>query len=433
MPANAVPASLVISGSSRLVLTNILVGDVWLISGQSNADFPLKSAEGGKAAIAAATNHLLRWLHLAESPGTSARAFTAAELARLNARDYFSGAWRESRPENVADISAIGFFFARRIQSRQGVPVGLIDCTVGGTPAESWIPPEAQAANPRLQAMANDFLKSERVAEFAKKRLRQNLAAWDAAGRPAPMPDHPYRPGICWRFGLEPLVPFAIRGVLWYQGETNADFAEPSDFDRMAQWHVESFQTLLDSWRNAWRRPDLPFYCVQLPRLNRPSWPWFRESQARSVQGLTHVALAMAWEFGEANNVHPTKKEPVAERLALIARALSYGEKVEWSGPLYRRHRVEGSRIVVEFDHAESGLVSKDHQPLRLFEIAGADRRFYPAIATIEGNTVRIAATNVARPETVRYAWVADGNLNFYNGAGLPAFPFRTDQWAASP
>ena len=262
------------------------------------------------------------------------------------------------------------------------MPIGLIDCSVGGTLALSWMPTEAIAANPRLQAIADHFLDSDMVAPFARTRLLQNLAEWDSAGRPAPMPEHPYKPGACWRNGLGTITPFALRGILWYQGETDADFYDPFDYDLMARWHTDTFKTLVAAWRSAWENSSLPVYFVQLPQMNRPSWPWFRESQLKCAILVSNTAMAVAYEYGDPANVHPVHKQPVGDRLALIARALTYGENVEWSGPQLRRWRVQGGSLVLDFDHASGGLAAKDGQPLRLFQIAGTNRQFFTATAT---------------------------------------------------
>lgn len=429
--ANTDSQTMVVVGSSRITLTNVLVGEVWLIAGQSNADWPLSSATGGGEALASATNSLIRYLHMAESPRTDAVAWSPAELARLNPQDYFSGAWQVNNASTAGAVSAIGYFFAREIAAHRKVPVGLIDCTVGGTPAVSWIPPEAINANPSLKEMADHVLQCDRVPLFARDRLLQNLAAWDKSGRPAPMPEHPYKPGACWRNGLAPIVPFALRGVLWYQGETDADFANPLDFDLLARWHTDTFKTLVTAWRSAWERSDLPVYFVQLPQMNRPSWPWFRESQAECARRIPQTAMAVAYDCGQPNNVHPPDKRPVAERLALLARRHTYGEEVEASGPTLRSCRVSDRSLILDFEHVAGGLVSSDKQPLRYFEVAGADRHFYSATALISNTTVLVSAPEVRRPVAVRYAWLPAGNVNFFNGVGLPASPFRTDQWTA--
>jgi len=423
------PQTLTVDASTRLSLTNILVGDVWLISGQSNADWPLRSAAGGRAAMASATNTLLRYLQMTESPITTATAWTPAEVAKLNPDDYFSGVWQVSDPASAGAVSAVGYLFARHIQTNQNLPIGLIDCTVGGTMAESWMPTEAINANSRLKAIADNFLDSDMVPVFANTRLRQNLANWDAAGRPAPMPEHPYKPGACWRNGLATIAPYALCGVLWYQGETDADFQDPSKYDTMAEWHTETFKALVAAWRKAWENAALPVYSVQLPRLDRPSWPWFRESQLKCAQTIPHTAMAVAFDCGDPANVHPVHKQPVADRIARIARARTYGENLEWSGPQLRSWRIQGSSIVLQFDHAESGLVSSDGHALKLFTVAGANRRFFPATATISNHALIVSAPQVSRPVAARYAWVPTGDINFYNGAGLPASPFRTDDW----
>ena len=197
----------------------------------------------------------------------------------------------------------------------------------------------------------------------------------------------------------------------------------------MAHWHTDTFQALVAAWRSAWENSSLPVYFVQLPQMNRPSWPWFRESQLKCSTLVSNTAMAVAFELGDPANVHPVRKEPVGDRLALIARALSYGEDAEWSGPSLRSWRIEGRRMVLDFDHTASGLAAKDNQPLRLFQIAGSDRQFATATATISNQSLIVSAPEVAEPVAVRYAWVPCGSMNFFNGAGLPASPFRTDRW----
>jgi sialate O-acetylesterase len=429
LEACATPQTLTVEGSSQIELTNILVGDVWLISGQSNADWPLRSAAGSHAAIDTATNTLVRFLHLAEAPVTTAKAWTPEELAKLNPQDYFSGVWQVADPSNVGTVSAVGFFFVREIQTTQKVPVGLIDCTVGGTMALNWIPRDVIRTDARLADMADHFLESDAVPLFAKTRLCQNLAAWDAAGRQEPMPEHPYKPGACWQNGLATIAPFALRGVLWYQGETDADFYEAAAFEAMATRYTVTFKLLASAWRAAWENAALPIYSVQLPRMNRPSWPWFRESQLICSRAISNTAMSVSFEYGEPGNVHPIDKAPVAARLALIARAQVYRESIEWSGPQLRGWSIEGSKVQLHFDHAESGLVSSDGRSLRLFSVAGADHRFFPASVTITNASLMVHAPQVPQPVAVRYAWVPSGDINFYNGAGLPASPFRTDSW----
>lgn len=422
---NVSPQTLAVTGSSNVTCTNILVGDVWLVSGQSNADWPLKSAAGGGEAVASATNGLIRYLQLAESPLTTPPAWNSNQVARLNPRDYFSGAWQVNNPTSAGAVSAIGYFFAHHIQTNQNVPVGLIDCAVGGTPAIAWMPDAAINANPALKTMAENYLESERVSAFVKKRILQNLADWDKAGRPAPMPEHPYKPGACWRLGLAEIAPFAMRGVIWYQGETDADFYEPREFEQMARWHTETFTALVAGWRAAWENKTLPVYFVQLPVMNRPSWPWFRESQSQCARDIPHTGVAVAWEFGNPTDVHPTDKLPVADRLALVARAKAYGEQLEFSGPIYRSHQIQGTNVVVEFDHATGSLVARDGQPLRWFELAGTNGQFFTATATISNSNVILSAPKVSAPVAVRYAWTPVGSVNFYNGMGLLAPPFR--------
>lgn len=431
LAANLIPQTMTVVGTTKITLANLLIGDVWLISGQSNADWPLRSATGGAVAISSATNSSIRYLQMAESPRTDPPAWNAEQISRLTPERYFTGTWQVNDPSSAGSVSAVGYFFVRHLATNQNVPMGLIDCAVGGTPTESWIPIEAIRRNPRLAAMATNYLTSPAVASFVKKRILQNLAERDNAGRPAPMPEHPYEPGACWRLGLASIAPFALRGVLWYQGESNADFYDSAEFDTMAARHIDAFQTLVASWRMAWERADLPVYAVQLPQMNRPSWPWFRESQWQCSQMISNTALAVAFDYGEPDSVHPVNKQPVADRLAYIARRQSYGENIESSGPVLRSWSVQSGSLILQFDHATGGLVAADAQPLRLFEIAGANRQFFPATATISNAALIVSASQVPQPIAVRYAWSPTGNINFFNGAGLPTSPFRTDIWPA--
>ena len=426
---NAAPQTLFVTGSTTIACTNILVGDVWLISGQSKADFPLNSATGGAAAAAGATNSLLRWWLLAESPVTDNIVWSAADVAKLNPKDYFSGTWAVSSPAAAGSLSAVGYFFARNILMSQKIPVGLIDCTVGGTMAADWMPSAAIHADPRLKAIADHFLDSDMVAAFVKERTLRNLANWNAAGRPAPMPEHPYKPGACWRNGLANIAPAALCGILWYQGESDADFYEPFDYNLMARWYTDVFTRLVAAWRGAWENPALPVYFVQLPQMNRPSWPWFRESQLKCAQTISNTAMAMAFEYGNPADVHPVNKQPIGDRLALIARAHNYAQNIEWSGPQLVSSTVSGSSMALKFSHTTGGLISSDGLALKQFTIAGTNRQFYAATATISGDIVTVRASQVTHPVAVRYAWIQSGIINFYNGAGLPASPFRTDRW----
>jgi lysophospholipase L1-like esterase len=429
---NSSPQTLAVTGSANVICTNILVGDVWLISGQSNASFPLSSATGGATAAAGATNSLLRYWWMNEQPVTDNIVWSATDVAKLNPDDYFSGTWQVSSAATAGSISAVGYFFARHILTNQNIPVGLIDCSVGGTMAQNWMPTAATTADPRLKSVADHFLDSDMVTAFVKSRTLKNLSDWNTAGRPAPMPEHPYQPGACWRNGFANIVPFALRGVLWYQGESDADFYDPFDYDLMARWHKDVFTKLVAAWRSAWENPSLPVYSVQLPQMNRPSWPWFRESQLKCALTISNSAMAVAFEFGNPGDVHPVNKQPVGDRLALIARALSYGQNIEWSGPQLISTVLSNGAMVLKFSHTTGGLVSSDGLALKQFTIAGTNRVFYAATASISDDSLIVSAPQVPQPVAVRYAWIQSGAINFYNGAGLPASPFRTDRWTTT-
>ncbi len=421
------PQTLTVTGTSTITCTNVLVGDVWLISGQSNASFPLSASTGGAAAVAASAHPLLRYWWMNEAPETNSAAWTAMELAKLTPAAYMAGNWTESGPNTAGSISAVGFYFAKNLVTTQNIPIGLIDCSVGGTMAQNWMPQAAMDAHPELKAVSEHFLASDRVPGFIKKRTLQNLATWNAAGRPSPMPLHPYVPGACWQLGLAHIAPSALRGIVWYQGESDADFYDPFDYELMARWHTEVFTALVASWRAAWENATLPVYAVQLPQMNRPSWPWFRESQLKCAQSIPHSGLAVAFEHGNPHDVHPKQKQPVGERLARIARARVYGEDIAYSGPQLVKSHAAGNTMVLTFSHTAGGLISSDGQPLKQFTIAGRDRIFHAATATIAGDTVTVSALQVPEPAAVRYAWIPSGSINFFNREGLPASPFRTD------
>jgi len=433
---NLAPQTLTVTGTMKVTCTNILVGDVWLISGQSNASFPLDSAAGGTAAAAGATNELLRYWWMSESPETGTAAWTPSEVAKLTPEAYMSGNWQLSSKTTAGSISAVGYFFAHNILTNLNIPIGLIDCNVGGTTALSWMPAAVLNSDLRLKSITDYFLDSEMVSPWVRQRTLQNLADWNNAGRPAPMPEHPYKPGACWRNGLANVAPFALRGILWYQGESDAEFYRNTpydgfDYDLMARWYTDTFTKLVAAWRGEWESPNLPVYFVQLPQMNRAPWPWFRESQLKCSQTISNTAMAVAFEYGEPGNVHPVNKQPVGERLALIARAKTYGQEIEWSGPMLVSFSTVGGSMVLKFSHTTGGLVSSDGRALKQFTVAGTNRIFHAATAVISNDSVIVSAPEVPKPVAVRYCWIPYGAINFYNGAGLPASPFRTDGWKA--
>jgi sialate O-acetylesterase len=404
MPASAAPRELLISSSldpRPSTLSDLLVGDIWLASGQSNMDWPLKDATGAKKAMEAADLPQIR-------------------LLNMEPEKAHSGQWERCSPASAGGFSAVAFFFARALQPEIGVPVGIIANAVGGSPMEAWMTKDGLRADARGRVVADDPRRSRLYSPWALGRL----------------PGQPFQPGRLYETGIAPLVPLPIKGVIWYQGETNAEHYD-IDPDTLMDYNGALFASMVGSWRSAWGR-EFPFLCVQLPRMNRSTWPWFREMQEDALGRIPGSAMAVILEHGHPTDVHPRDKRPVGERLALLARARAYGQAVVAEGP---RRRVQRTDPTDRTDRADCSiefatgapLASLDGQPLRHFAIAGEDRRFVPAQAEIRGTEVVVSSPEVPRPVAVRYAWAPDpllsGPLNFFNAAGLPAAPFRTDRW----
>jgi sialate O-acetylesterase len=355
--------------------------------------FPLRRAKNAQTEIASATYPNLRFLTV---PVKSAK----------EPQTDFDATWAACSPKTAGDFSAVAYFFARRLRETIKVPVGLIEVAWGGATCEAWIEPRLWLEHPELSGLVSP-------ARLEKTPENQRAGA--------------LRDGM-----LEPLRPFAIKGVVWYQGEANAGRA----------WQYRLlFPTLVESWRQDWEQGDFPFYFVQLanfmaprPQPGNSSWAEIREAQSQAARQLRNVGRAVAIDVGETADVHPKDKKPVGERLALLALARTYGVDVVCDGPEFRSMRVDGNRVVLTFDNIDGGLkiganAQSDDAELRGFAVAGADRKFYWAKAEIDGETVVVSAPEVERPVAVRYAWADNPICNLTNGAGLPASPFRSDVW----
>jgi len=423
------PYQLAVQGAGEaLVLDDVLVGEVWLCSGQSNMWWPVKLCAAGEQETREAN-----WPRI--------RLFTAPVKPCLKPQQDVKGQWTACTPDSVKDFSAVAYYFGRYLHRELGVPIGLIHSSVGGTRIEAWTSREALEADPMNQPMLQQW--DTRVAKYpqqAQEKYQRKLLKWEqkvqqaqTQFQPAPQkPDPPTPPEedangptVLYNGMIAPLTPLAIRGVIWYQGESNASNA----------W---AYRTLLPmmihDWRQRWGRGDFPFLQVQLanfgPRQDDqpPMWAELREAQLRSLE-VVNTAMAVAIDIGDANDIHPPNKQDVGKRLALAALATVYGKDAAFSGPIYRSMRVDGDSIVLSLDHVEGGLTSRDGQPLTGFAIAGEDRSFVDAQARIEGHTVVVSSPRAPRPVAVRYGWANNPPCNLYNAAGLPASPFRTDDW----
>ena len=413
------PYDLRFAATNTIVLSDILIGDVWLASGQSNMEMPLEGFPGqavlknSAQEIATADQPNIRLLHIAEKASNYPLPDQPAS-------------WTLCTPATGAKFSAVAYLFGREIQQRQHVPIGLIDTTWGGSPAEAWTSLDAISADASLMpvfavwsALAD---KQQDLPAVLQAEERENAAA-KAAGRPVEEHWHPdldsWRPAALFNAMIAPATPFAIRGVIWYQGETNAGDGRASLYQRV-------FSTLITDWRRQWQQGNFPFLFVQISSFaDGGAWGALRDQQRRTLD-LANSAMAVSLDVGDSVNVHPSDKQTVAARLALAARALAYGEAVEYSGPLFRQAAVEGAGMRVWFTHTAGKLVSKP-ATLAGFEVAGADRHFVPATARIDGDTVFVSSPQVAQARYVRYAWADVPDATLYNAAGLPASTFTSE------
>lgn len=387
------PYTIAISGQNRLTISNVLLGEVWLCSGQSNMNFPVVQSTGWRTGLrdAAAV--------IAQAQYPAIRFFTVAQkVADAPERDV-QGRWAVCSPETVGPFSAVAYFFGLEIHQKMGVPVGLIHSSWGGTPAESWTRREVLAA------------------------WNQEKAAHPAS--PTPKPAEPLAansnksPAKLYNGMIHGLLPYTLRGVVWYQGESNAE--------RAYQYRT-LFPALITNWRHDWQRPRLPFYFVQIAP-NRGQNPEIRDAQLHTLRTVPHTGLVVTTDVGDSLDLHPRDKRTVGHRLALWALAKDYGQpNLAYSGPLYQRMALHNGAVHLRFEHA-AGLRARDGGPLREFTVAGPDSVFRPARARIVGRTVVVSSPQVARPVAVRFGWRHSPMPNLVNAAGLPASPFRTDAW----
>jgi sialate O-acetylesterase len=437
----------IVSGTNVFVFTNVVVGDVWVCSGQSNMEFPLWSCEPA-VDVAAANDKALRVVKVPWSP--AAQAGDAPEMSEKS----FERNWRAADGK----MTGVGYYFARKIRMETGIPVGLIDANWGGTAIELWVPPCGLQQEPglaaeytKLQGRLTQYMVAYtqylHAAEAWVPVAQKMLAERGAVSAPPVLPEHPvYSKGGKKGWGslyngmIHPVLPYAIKGAIWYQGEANGSEGE-SYFHKM--------RALVNGWRQVWDQGDFPFYYVQLTSFMTPTndpaggdgWSRLREAQARAL-AITNTAMAVTIDVGEADDIHPKNKLDVGERLARWALVRDYGVTNLVAGsPMYCKMAVEGDKVRVFFDDAGSGLMAgtkNKAEPvredvsstLRQFAVAGADRKWHWADARIDGSTVVVASTNVPAPVAVRYAYSMNpAGANLYNRAGLPAAPFRTDDW----
>jgi sialate O-acetylesterase len=421
------PTTLQVRGNNEIVIEDILVGEVWLCAGQSNMEWPLKKAASGRTEVSTADHPHIRLLNLVGAARGGSGSYTAEHLARLTPELFSRGSWARCTPKTSGSFSAVGYYFGRKLHHELGVPIGLISPAIGGTPAEAWIRRAALAADDELAPLVEgNWLQNSQLDSWCQQRATANLRRARKAGEDILGddlgPHHSFKPSFMWEAGVKPLVPYAIRGVIWYQGESNAET------HWRARQHRKIFPLLVRDWRQQWGQGDFPFLYVQLPSLGRPHWPVFREGQRRVLDELPNMGMVVTMDVGHPTNVHPVKKQPVGERLACWALSETYGRKIVPSGPLFQSMRSVGNRKLLDFKHAEGGLATRDQQPPVGFEVAGEDNHFIAVEAQIENSSIVISSQEVPTITHVRYGWAAfpDPPLNLINREGLPASPFST-------
>lgn len=389
---------LVVSGQNRIVLEDILIGEVWICSGQSNMEWSVGRSYNAKQEIANANYPKIRHLRIPRKTAGTPLDDVEGPLE-----------WKEANPQHVADFTAVGYFYARELHEELDVPIGLINASWGGTIIETWMSKEALETDKSLRK-AVQFFENAPV-----DSINQNTK--------------PNRyPTLLFNSMINPLIPYTVKGVIWYQGEGNA---------RRAFQYRKSFPIMIKDWRKRWGIGDFPFYFVQLASYkasggtsaNGSAWAELREAQHQTLS-LPRTGQAVTIDIGDTDDIHPRNKQDVGKRLAAIALQDSYGHEVVYSGPIYKKLRVKGKQATVLFDHVYTGLTTKEADDIIGFEIAGADQHFYSAEARIEGETIVLSSLSVDKPKAVRYAWADDpGESNLFNNEGFPAAPFRTDKW----
>ena len=399
------------AGKKELIYNNVLAGEVWLCSGQSNMEFWLDWAATGKRDIPKASNDQIRLFDMKARWRTNAEEWQASVLDSLNHLQYYTDAsWTVCSPETAGQFSAIAYYFGKMLQDSLKVPVGLICNAIGGSPAEAWV--DRRTLEYEFPAILRNWTKNDFIQDWVRGRAELNVKKSTSRFQ-----RHPYEPCYLYEAGILPLQQYPIKGVIWYQGESNAHNKDA---------HEKLFKLLVQSWRKNWNNADMPFYYVQLSSLNRPSWPWFRDSQRRLMEEIPHTGMAVCTDRGDSLDVHPTRKQEVGERLARWALNKTYGHGIVPSGPLYKSVTFHKDMAFVSFDYAE-GMKASEGEELRTFEIAGEDQVFYPASAVVEGNRIKVWSDKVKEPKVVRYAWQPFTRANLVNGAGLPASTFRSD------
>ena len=435
-PSYGGPYGLSIEGKNRIELSDVMIGEVWLCAGQSNMGWRLGATFEGKEDGDSAED-------------SDFRIFRAERSHNVEPQNDCVGEWKRCTPVSAEACSAVSFYFARKLREELGIPVGIVIQPYAGTPIEGWMPKDIQMGDPRTRAIIEnmDTESASYHLEKATAQLERSTALWKAGkrrGEPKLRTPSNWRhqyPGNIFNGMINPVRPYGIRGAIWYQGERNAkDVAQAANC-------VNQLPMLIDYYRSSWHEEskgnvadDFPFYFVQLPswhpRQTEPveadaAWAVSRDMMRRVARDTPNTGVAVIVDTGDEILLHPKDKKPAGLRLAYLALKQTYGKELVDYGPFYRSHRIESDRIVLEFDSVGSGLMAGRKEPLNGFAIAGEDQAFIWADAEIRDDTIVVSAKGLKKPVAVRYAWAMNPSRRnlLYNNEGIPASPFRTDDW----
>jgi sialate O-acetylesterase len=421
------PGEMTIAGKNTITLKNVVAGEVWVGSGQSNMEWPAQKSKDADAEIQAANFPAIRM-------------FTVKKNAQMEPVEDTTGKWEVCTPQTAPGFSAVGYFFARRLHQTIKQPIGIIHTSWGGTPAEYWTPKPVLAADPACRGIVDNWENA--VADYprAMEQYKKDLAEWkELTKTPAPagkkQPRAPRRPrggdgalggpGCLYNGMIAPILNYTIRGAIWYQGEANA--GQPDLYKKL-------FPMMIKSWRTEWKNEELPFLFVQLANYmgrgelpRDTNWARLREAQFKTLD-LPHTGMAVTIDIGDPEDIHPKNKQDVGLRLALWAETTVYLRDQGYSGPLFGGFQTEGGKARLTFRNGK-GMKASDDGKIKGFAIAGEDRKFVWADAEIQGDHLVISSPQVPSPVAVRYSWDDNPDCNLINSTGLPASPFRTDEW----
>ncbi|MFA6057462.1 MAG: sialate O-acetylesterase [Taibaiella sp.] len=406
------------SGNNHIEIKNVLLGEVWLASGQSNMEFYMDKGEGWRTGV------INYQEEIAKANNSDVRMIDIPNTVADTLCDNFDGRWETCTPSTAGSFSAVAYYFAMKVQQETGFPVGIINATWGGTPAESWtrkevLEKEFRPILDRYQKACDDYPEAFRKFQVKLDQWKADTSSKKKGAPKEPIgPKHNKSPYKLYNGMIAPLLSYKLKGVIWYQGESNATYA----------WQYRRlFPAMINDWRQQFNHKDLPFYFVQIAPHNGQN-PVIREAQLYTFKTVSNTGIVVTTDVGDARDIHPRNKKTVGERLARWALHNQYGNKnLETSGPLYKSMHIEGNRIILHFDH-EEGL-SFQNGDAKEFMIASKDERFVQAKAIIKGSTIEVWSDEITEPVAVRFAWKNVPESNLFNQSGLPASPFRTDNW----